>query len=198
MQQFCLRKCLAQFVSKNGSLLTQTLTCRKAKYVQETGGSSPVHSCSIHHHLLLYIARTMKTALMQRNGSERLNSETATETDWWINRLIGGRQRGRVKSGQRQEDWINGICTENIGEVGNDSTRDSSAASLSPILQLTTAKCKRMTYLKAGGEHTNTHAHIGALGWRWDTMGRGFFMSDWAALHIPQRTHTPSSGWRCY
>lgn len=111
MQQFCLHKCLAQFVSKNGSAFshahTHTHTCRKNKHVQAT------RSCSIHQDLLLYTTSTMKTAQMQSKESERITSKTTTEIDRWINRLIRARQRRGLRSGQRLVwrdwwHWING------------------------------------------------------------------------------------------
>lgn len=75
-----------------------------------------------------------KASMKRRNWNNTLSSKLAGEIDWSINRLIRGKEKGRLKSGLTEsgstvwEEWtavdrINGKCTKNIEEIRNDGNR---------------------------------------------------------------------------
>lgn len=151
-----------------------------------------------------------KASMKQRNWSKTLSSKLAGEIDWSINRLIRGKEKGRLKNGLTEsgstvwEEWtavdrINGKCTKNIEEIRNDGNGIDQLP-LSHLYFNSRLQNARVCDLFHSGRHTHEHrpTHTWEASQHQCITERGFFISDWAVrTQSPKDTHS-SSGWCCY
>lgn len=110
----------------------------------------------------------MKKPQKQRNRRQRLTRKTSWKlTDWQTYRqrwaqTMNKQWEHNLKLMTSSVDRINGKCTENVGEVRDNSVKDWSAASLSPHTSALSCEMQVDVTYKSSGGYTHLRTHAGS------------------------------------